>query len=100
VRLTSGRALSAVLLAVIAMVTLSALFGEHGIPHLLALRAERQTLGQTAFTLFQENERLREQITRLKTDDLYVEGLARKQLGLVRPNEIVYRFRAARGDGR
>ena len=98
--MTSGQVLSAVLLVAIAMVTVSALFGEHGIPHLLALRAERQSLGQTAFALFQENARLREQITRLKTDDLYVEALARRQLGLVRPNEVVYRFRATRGDGR
>jgi cell division protein FtsB len=98
--MTSGQVLSGVLLVAIAMVTISALFGEHGIPHLFALRAERQTLGQTAFALFQENARLREQITRLKTDDLYLEGLARRQLGLVRPNEVVYRFHTPRADGR
>jgi len=30
----------------------------------------------------------------LRTDDLYLEGLARRELGLVRPNEFVYRFRS------
>ena len=98
--MTSGQVLSAVLVVLIATVTISLLFGEHGIRHLLALRAERHALGQSAFALFQENARLRAQIVRLKNDDLYLEGLARRQLGLVRPNEVVYRFRAARGDPR
>ena len=71
----------------------SALFGEHGIAHLLRLRAERAQLAQTTFVLLQTNDRLREDIRRLHGDDTYLEGLARRQLGLVRPNETVYRFR-------
>ena len=41
----------------------------------------------------QRNTRLRADITRLRTDDRYLEALARRQLGLVRPDETVYRFR-------
>ena len=85
--------LSAALGLAIAGVAGSVLLGEHGVAHLLRLRAERRALGQTAFVLMERNARLRDEIHRLHTDDLYLEGLARRQLGLVRPNEFVYRFR-------
>ena len=84
--------LSAALGLAIAGVTASVLLGEHGVAHLLRLRAERRALGQTAFVLMERNARLRDEIRRLNSDDLYLEGLARRQLGLVRPNEFVYRF--------
>ena len=85
--------LSAALVLAIAGVAASVLLGEHGVAHLLRLRAERRALGQTAFALMERNARLRDDIQRLHADDLYLEALARRQLGLVRPNEFVYRFR-------
>ena len=88
-----GQVLSAALVLAITGVAASVLLGEHGIAHLLRLRAERRSLGQGAFGLMERNARLRDEIRRLRTDDLYLEGLARRQLGLVRPNEFVYRFR-------
>jgi cell division protein FtsB len=84
---------TAVLLLAIAGVTLSALLGEHGLLHLRRLHRERQGLRQTTFALLGTNARLREDIRRLDEDDLYLEELARRRLGLVRPNETVYRFR-------
>jgi len=95
-----GRLLSMVLLLASVTVTASALVGEHGIPHLIGLRAEREDLGRTAFALLEENARLRDELRRLKKDDLYLEQLARRQLGLVKPGEIVYRFRRSTRDGR
>ena len=85
--------LNAALVLAIVGVAASVLLGEHGIAHLLRLRAERRALGQATFALMERNVRLRDEIHRLRTDDLYLEGLARRQLGLVRPNEFVYRFR-------
>lgn len=74
------------------------LFGHDGVSGLLALRAERQRLGEAAVRRLEENTALREQITRLRTDDRFLEGLARRELGFVRSDEVVYRFgrRAAR----
>lgn len=92
--------LGALLMAGIAGVTTSALFGEHGIAHLLRLRTERGTLGATAFDLMQRNTQLRADIARLRSDDHYLEALARRQLGLVRPDETVYRFRRPPGGAR
>ncbi len=98
--MAGGRLLSVVLLLASVTVTASALIGEHGIPHLIGLRAEREDIGRTAFALLEENARLRDELRRLKKDDLYLEQLARRQLGLVRPGEIVYRFRRSTRDGR
>jgi cell division protein FtsB len=93
----SGRQLlSAALLCGIVGVAGSALLGDHGVAHLLRLRAERRQLGREAFRLLQGNTHLRAEITRLRSDDLYLEALARRSRGLVRPNETVYRFRPAR----
>jgi cell division protein FtsB len=93
VRLGGGEALTAALVLAIIAVAISSLIGEDGVAHLLRLRAERRGLGNTAFALLERNESLHREIERLRTDDLYLEGLARRELGLVRPNEFVYRFR-------
>lgn len=85
--------LTIVLLAAIAGVTVSLVSAPDGIPNLLALRRERQRLGEQAVALLRTNAALRDQIRRLRSDDHFLETLARRELGLVRSNEVVYRFR-------
>ena len=87
--------LNGALAVLIAVVAATAAFGEHGVTHLWRLRAERKALGDMTFGLFRTNEQLRAEIAKLRDDDLYLEGLARRSHGLVRPNETVYRFRPA-----
>jgi cell division protein FtsB len=87
---------SAALVLAILGVGVSAILGEHGVLHLLRLRAERRAHGERVFGLLERNARLRTQIQRLRSDDLYLEELARRQLGLVRPDELVYRVVPAR----
>ncbi|MFQ5903854.1 MAG: septum formation initiator family protein [Candidatus Binatia bacterium] len=76
------------------LVTLSlfTIFGERGALHLWRLWGEKRKLSERSFLLQKENETLRERIYRLHHDDLYLEKIAREDLGLVRPGEIVYRF--------
>ncbi|HJQ82731.1 MAG TPA: septum formation initiator family protein [Candidatus Binatia bacterium] len=93
-RVGGGQVLSAALALAIVGVAASSLVGEHGVAHLMRLHAERRALGDTTFTLLQRNQALRAEIARLRNDDLHLEELARRQLGLVRPNEFVYRFRS------
>jgi cell division protein FtsB len=93
VRVEGGQMLSAALLLGIVALATSVVVGEHGVTHLMRLRAERQALTEGAFVLLQRNQGLRSEIDRLRTDDLYLEELARRRLGLVRPKEFVYRFR-------
>jgi len=82
------------MVAIVAVAT-SLLAGSEGVARYMALRAERQDLGAAAVRRLQENTALRAEITRLKTDPRYLEAMARRHLGLVRPDEYVYRFRTA-----
>jgi cell division protein FtsB len=93
VRMGGGQVLGGALGLAILGVAASVAVGEHGVAHLLRLRAERRALSDATFALLERNQGLRQEIDRLRADDLYLEGLARRQLGLVRPNEFVYRFR-------
>ena len=85
--------LTIVLIAGIALTLGSLLFARDGLPSLWALRRERQRLGEQAVALLQQNTTLREQIQKLETDDRFLEELARRELGFVRSDERVYRFR-------
>ena len=42
--------------------------------------------------LGEENERLKREIERLKNDPRYIEGIARRELGMIGKNEVIYRF--------
>ena len=61
-----------------------------GIQHLrtYALVREAARLERHRHDLFAENAVLREEIQRLRTDDRYIERLAREQLGMLRPGEV------------
>lgn len=87
-----GNVLTWGLVAVIVAVAGSAFFGSDGITRLFELRALRQELGEAAMASLRENEALRQQVQALRDDSRVLEAQARKQLGLVRPNEAVYRF--------
>jgi len=66
------------------------IFGAHGY---LALRRERKdfdSLQQKIQQLQQENQRLESQIKALKSDPKAIEKLAREQMGLARPGEIIF----------
>jgi len=69
----------------------AAIYGDHGLIHLLRMRNEQHTLEQLVFQRQQSNEQLRERIRRLQSDDSYIERLAHERLGLVRPGEIILR---------
>ena len=42
--------------------------------------------------LERENQKLREEVKRLKSDKRYIEEIARKELGMVKEGEIIYQF--------
>ena len=76
------------------LLALSALtiVGERGALHLLHLREQKMRLDEQNYRLQKENEALRQQILRIRHDDYYLEKLAREELNMVRPGEIIYRF--------
>ena len=66
--------------------------GERGVLHLWRLTGEKARLDEQNYRLQKENEGLRERISKLRNDNFYLEKMAREELNLVRPGEIIYRF--------
>ena len=67
-------------------------FGERGFIHLYRMDRERQTYLEKINKLEHENRELLDEIQRLRSDREYVENLGRRELGLVKEDEIIYRF--------
>ncbi|MFQ5683424.1 MAG: septum formation initiator family protein [Candidatus Binatia bacterium] len=74
------------------LLSLFTIFGERGGLHLWQLWAEKKSLEETNFLLEKENRNFRERIYRLRHDDQYLEKIAREDLSLVRPGDVIYRF--------
>lgn len=88
------------------VIALTTVFGNNGVLHLLQLSRQHDALSERAFLVVGHNKRLRRMIVRLRQDDRYLEAVAREKLGLVRDQEVVYRFpgasslsKSAYGDG-
>ena len=67
-------------------------FGERGFLHLYRMEKNRQAYLERIRKVEKENQALIEEIRRLNTDTAYLESVARKELGLVKEDEILYRF--------
>jgi cell division protein FtsB/cell division protein DivIC len=67
-------------------------FGEKGIFHLFRLQKELARMNEINLKLDEENQNLREEVKRLKSDKRYIEEIARKELGMVKEGEIIYQF--------
>ena len=87
------KAVSLALFLILAASALNALFGDRGLLVLLKVRQEIESLDREIAMLRAENQRILEEIHSLKTSPLAVERLARENLGLVKPGEVVLLIR-------
>lgn len=71
------------------------IFGERGLLHIHRLNQEKEEMQKKADALKAENDKLKREIDALKSDRRYLESIARRDFGLVRPNEVVYQFPSA-----
>jgi len=71
----------------------AALFANPSFRAFMNLHREVVRLQERIKTLEQENKQLSEQIARSTSDMEYVEELARRRLGMIRPGEVVYRLK-------
>lgn len=78
----------------IVLLSLVTLVGERGALHLWRLRGEKARLDEQNYRLQKENESLRRRVQDIRNDDDYLEKLAREELNMARPGEIVYRFQS------
>ncbi len=67
------------------------LFSENGLLDLIRMKRQVRNIEAASKSLAEENTRLRGEIERLKTDDKYLEEMARKRFGFIREGEKVYR---------
>ena len=82
-----------IILPVMLLTGLLTVFGERGLIKAYRLTSERDDIRAKVKKLRKENQFLRGELSSLRNDRRYVENIARKDLGLVRVGETVYRFR-------
>lgn len=78
--------------ACLAFILFFTVFGERGLLRIYEMRRERQRIDIKVADLRLENQKLRLSIEALRSDRHQLEKIARKELGLVKPNEIIYQF--------
>ena len=90
--LVKGKGLSLLLVGLILLVWYFSLFGEKGLIKIIQLRQERDRIIADVSRMEEENKRLQEEIKRLRDDSRYLESVARRDLGLIKENEILFIF--------
>jgi cell division protein FtsB len=87
-----------ILLAGLLLVAVVTVFGDKGIYELFKVRQERDGILAYNHTLESENRELEKQIRLLETDKRYIGQIARKELGKLGRNELVYKIEAPEKD--
>lgn len=72
------------------------IFSPQGLPRLRGLQKELGDVNEENADLRREIEALRGRVARLRDDRGAIERIARDNLGLVRPNEVVFQFQTRR----
>ncbi len=96
---TTRKIVQLLLVFVTVVLLLNALVGERGFMETLRARRQHQELVQTIDRLRMERARLQEEARRLQSDPATIEALARQELGLIRPGEMLFIIRDARPSG-
>jgi len=73
-----------------------ALVGDKGLTETARARRQYSDLSGSIERLRRENAALREQMRRLKEDPDAIESLAREELGLIRPGEVLFIIKDAK----
>lgn len=66
------------------------LFGQRGLVETMRARREHQAVAASIAVLKQQNARLRAEARRLREDPEAIEEIARRELGLIRPGELLF----------
>jgi len=84
------RILRAILALGAAVLLIDALFGDRGLLETLQARRQHDRIAAALAELRDDNVRLREEARRLREDPAAIEELARRELGLIRPGEVLF----------
>ena len=82
-------------LAILALVTLllAIIFGDRGLADLQLLKKKLDGLIQKNEKLEHENVSLYSEIDRLRHDPEFIEDVARKELGMIRKDEVIFKLK-------
>ena len=86
------RFLLAVVLFINGYLFFSFFFGDMGLFKAVKMKRQYSRLQAEIASLRQENDAMAKRVEALRTDPLYIEELARGQLGMAREGELVYEF--------
>jgi len=89
---TAGFKKKYLLLALIPTIAAVAVFSDKGLLDVYRLKRELNGMLSYNRSLDEENKILEEKIALLKTDRRYIGYIARKELGMIGKNEVVYRI--------
>jgi cell division protein FtsB len=84
------RLLNYVLVLVTVVLVVDALVGDKGLMETMRARRQFADLAASLTALRQQNAQLRDEIRRLKDDPGTIESIAREELGLIRPGELLF----------
>jgi len=84
------RTLQMLLVFVTVVLVINALVGERGLTETLRARKQHQELLTAIDRLKADNALLRDQARRLRSDPSTIEALARQELGLIKPGEMLF----------
>jgi cell division protein FtsB len=80
----------------IAILLALAIFGEKGVLRAIQYNRQKQALEEDIRKLEETSAGLRREIEALRSDLRTIEGIARRDLGMVKEDELVYQFRSKR----
>jgi cell division protein FtsB len=92
------RGLHLLLIFITVVLIVDALVGEKGLMQSMNARRQYQQLEASLEELRRENAALREEMRRLSEDPATIESLARQDLGLIRPGEVVFILKDLKDD--
>jgi cell division protein FtsB len=92
------RGLHVLLIFITLVLIVDALMGEKGLMQSMNARRQYRQLQASLEELKRENAALREEMRRLNEDPATIESLARQDLGLIRPGEVVFILKDLKDD--
>jgi cell division protein FtsB len=85
-----ARVVRLILVFISCVLVVDALVGDKGFIEMLRARRDSAALAAEIARVKQENARLREEARRLREDPDAIEEVARRELGLMRPGELLF----------
>lgn len=84
-------------LLIVSALFLLIFFGGKGIIDLNIMKMKKERIVQKNEVLVQKNLSLHQTVVRLKDDPAFIENVARKDLGLIKENEIILKLKKKNG---